>query len=322
MTCAGAGYVQAEPIALDVLLDTSLSMEREVSPGRSRLQVAQSALRAFYRRLPQTTWAGFTNFPNVQVSPGYHGPTACFLPYQAGPVRPLDVPEQLPMLETVLSELLPLGATPTEDAFSFARTQLADSALPPERSLVLITDGPPTCSAQCEGDGRTPADTTGLLILVQRAREMGQPTFVVALGEHADADWLTTLAQAGGTAFRNCTLETLPCHYAVPDGPDAASRLDSALARVSEQSAGCRFRLPQNIDLDHTNLVFELPESDAVMVRASGAVAGDCHGLRWAKRNGSDFAELCPDACQALRDAVGTRVYLMVGCAASPIPRP
>ncbi|MGC4091308.1 MAG: hypothetical protein QM756_26205 [Polyangiaceae bacterium] len=307
--CPGDGYLTPEPVAIEVLVETSLSMKAEMSPGRSRWDVTREGLLTLFGQLPARDQAGLSTFPNVQASPGDQSPTACIATSQNAPLAPLGL-EQLALIESSLNGVELLGATPTEDAYAFAFSQLADRGTL-EGNLVLFTDGPPTHGRPCQGNGVTPVAIAPLITNIAVALGNGVRTFVVALGPKSDEDWLSLAAFTGGTGGQ----------YRVPDGPAASKQLYVAMSRVREQLSSCRFRLPPEYVQDNANLVVEFAEGDAALIRYS-KLGEQCRGWRAETSSVVSYATLCPSACQALRDAVDERIYVANGCSGVGVPNP
>ncbi|HEX5100618.1 MAG TPA: vWA domain-containing protein, partial [Polyangiaceae bacterium] len=144
----GSGGSCAGPSTLLFLVDTSQSMAEEVA-GLTKMELTADALRNAFANLPSDAAVGLMFFPLMEL-----GSMPCFDASLTVPLDALDE-DQRAALDAAVASVQPSGATPTHDAYRFALENLKSSALAGPKYIVLITDGAPTYSLGCVGNGTT-----------------------------------------------------------------------------------------------------------------------------------------------------------------------
>ncbi len=162
--CVGqAAGTELAPAILELLVDTSLSMDQE-APGsnRSKWIETRRVLLEGIDLMPSTTSVGVVFYPDVEV-----GADPCFDREADVAVELLggDGSAQRTQIRRAFEQEDPRGSTPTHDAYLYALGQLAAVRNVGQRYVVLITDGTPTYARGCEGSGtqQDPADPTPLI---------------------------------------------------------------------------------------------------------------------------------------------------------------
>jgi hypothetical protein len=226
---------QPSPKVLFFAIDATGSM-RDVpasgsTNGQRKWDVLRTAWPALVDDLPPSWAVGMMEWacPNC--------PSTTYQPATLVPIAKLDA-----MQATALKNGLtvdPMGGyTPTECAYDYALAQVQNWQLPPgfegaSRSIVLLTDGVPTITSDCQTLGAIKAGSiplneaqyNGLIATVAQGTEAtGVETFVGGIpgsddpqGANYDPMYMLTLvAAAGGTILPNCSPEagTMQC----PDG--------------------------------------------------------------------------------------------------------
>jgi hypothetical protein len=175
------------------------------------------------------------------------------------------------------------GYTPTECAYNYALQQIQSWVAPPAyaaspRFLVLLTDGVPTVSNNCQSlgniqTGTMPIDETqyaGLIATVANGtNSSGVKTYVAGVpgsdepqGAPYDPMYmLSLLAAAGGTALPNCipsrgtvnnsvgaygtvSPRGTYCHYDLTTQSDFGAALQGAIGAIAASLVSCSYPVP------------------------------------------------------------------------------
>jgi hypothetical protein len=318
----------ARPPLIQFVVDTSGSMERvagtQRTPAngeRSKWQITQQALATAIAAMPDDVVVGVSYYPNIEGDDD-----TCFLPEVAAPLAPLNA-EQRGLIEKVNAAKQPLGGTPTHSAYDFGVKQLLGSTLEGPRFLLLITDGTPTYTLACTGNGRDRVPGEPLIQEVQqRFTDNGVRTFVIGSPGSEDArDELSEMAEVGGTANPGCSKSGPAfCHFDMTAEPDFSMALNRTLAEITQATLACDYAVPTppsglRIDLNQVSVVLESGGSNVrEFVRAGSA---DCEsGWQYAANQSS--VHLCPSTCAELqgllRDDPGLDVRIKFGCSSMP----
>jgi hypothetical protein len=323
---------EALPSILEMVIDTSVSMnDRPPTGGPTKWQITRDGLSKALAGLSSDTAVGVLFYPN-EDSTGSSTPadvSTCVAVDQLLPLALLGTKSssQRTLLENALNAVVPIGYTPTHDAYHYALTEGLDTtALRGERFMLLFTDGAPTLALDCVGTPElaTPAPTQPIIDEIQAAKERGVRTFVIgAPGTEVSLDgtdarrWLSVAARAGGTAQANCSDDGPNyCHIDLSQTADFKTALSDGLASITGQIIPCSYALPeppagQLLDTDNVNLYVSTPDSPdpQVIPREEGAKCTD--GWQLA----GDQVVLCADRCEQVRGTAGTTVKLLFGCA-------
>jgi hypothetical protein len=318
----------ARPPLIQFVVDTSGSMkwvagtEREPASGeQSKWQITQQALATAIAGMPDDIAVGLAYFPNLR-----DGDSQCFRPEVAAPIARLTA-EQRALIERVNDAKSPSGGTPTHGAYNFGVEQLKASTLDGPRFLLLITDGIPTYTLACSGNGRARVDGAPLVQDVQaRLGDSQIRTFVIGSpGSEGARDELSKMASVGGTASAGCDVAGPAfCHFDMTAKPDFSEALQQALAEITQATLACDYAVPRppgglRIDFNDASVVLE---SGGMSVREfERAAAGDC-AEGWQLGADRSSIHLCPATCNELQGLLrrdpALEVSIKFGCSASP----
>lgn len=339
--CAGwAGEGELLPAVLQLVVDVSGSMD-DNAPGTrdSKWEVTHSALEEAIAALGPDTAVGILLYPNVPFNTG-----------ESWEPRPIDscvaIDELLPIdllgdanaahrgdVLDVMDRAIVGGGTPTHDAFEYA---LEEGLLPYvtdlQRFMLLITDGQPTYSKDCLGDGMAEhaVDPQPIVDVVQRAHDdHGIRTFVIGSPGSESASetgedmrgWLSEAAELGGTAAPDCQVDGPNyCHMDMTEAPDFSQALREGLSQVIGEIGQCTYALPvppdgQVLDLQAVNLILHTSAGSKLVLPDN---QGDCtEGWQFDADNN---VVLCSTTCAEVEGDAVARVQLLFGCTSGEIP--
>lgn len=322
------GVTELPPV-IQFVVDTSGSMswvpgtERLPDAGeRSKWDITAEALASAIANMPDAAAVGISYYPNVAG-----GGPECHRPIAAAPIDRLT-PEHRALIERVNAEQAPEGGTPTHAAYEFGVQQLQAATLAGSRFLVLITDGIPTFTLECGGDGQARVDGAPLIASVEeRFRGEGIQTFVIGSpGSEAARDELSSMASVGGTGTPGCS--TAPpgdCHFDMTGAPDFSAALSQALGDIAEATLGCDYAVPEpppgrsRIDLNDVSVVLESAGSPISEFLRS--TSDECES-GWQYSADQTSIVLCRSTCDELTRRVsadpGISVRVKFGCALTP----
>jgi hypothetical protein len=317
----------AQPPLIQFVVDTSGSMAwvpgTDRNPGmgeESKWQITQRALATAIAAMPDDVAVGVTYYPNTQQN------GQCFRPEVAAPLAPLSA-EHRARIQSVNSAMRPFGGTPTHGAYAFGVEQLRASSLEGARFVLLITDGVPTLTRECEGDGRTKVDSTPLIADVEADFQGDQiRTFVIGSpgSEGARAE-LSKMALVGGTAAPGCTgADGSFCHFDMTSEADFSAALNATLEQITRSTLTCNYAVPAppgglRIDYDDVSVVLESGGSN--LRELSRSAAADC-AAGWQYSADRKSIQLCGSTCDELqgllRDDPAVEVRVRFGCSTRP----
>jgi hypothetical protein len=320
--------VTQRPPVIQFVVDTSGSMrwvagtERLPEVGeRSKWDITREALANAIDQMPDVAAVGINYYPNT---PG-DGPV-CHVPVLAAPIERLT-PEHRALIENVNTGQTPVGGTPTHAAFEFGAAELEASTLDGSRFLVLITDGIPTFTLECGGDGRARVDAAPLLSSVEtHFQGAGIRTFVIGSpGSEAARDELSEMALLGGTGAAGCAdLAPGSCHFDMTGLGDFGAALNAALGDITDAALGCEFEIPEpptgrsSIDVNDVSVVVE---SGGTVREFSRAASAACDS-GWTYSADRTTLSLCRATCdelnQLVRESPETSIRVKFGCSVTP----
>jgi len=317
----------ARPPLIQFVVDTSGSMswvagtERAPKNGeQSKWQVTQQALAAAIDAMPDDVAVGLSYFPNVQ-----RGDASCFRPAVAAPLAPLGA-EQRALIKQVNDAEKPFGGTPTHGAYNFGVEQLQTTALEGPRFLLLITDGIPTYTLACEGDGQKRVDGAPLIEDVKaRFGDSQIRTFVIGSPGSEDArDELSEMASVGGTASPGCAIGGPAfCHFDMTSEPDFSVALNRTLAEITRSTLACSYAVPTppgglHLDFNDASVVVQSAGSN---LREFARASNECDA-GWQYSADRSSIQLCPATCSELQGLLqqdpGLEVSVKFGCSTKP----
>ena len=221
---------------------------------------------------------------------------------------------------TALDAIVPNGATPTEGAYLFGLEQLDKTESPGNRFLLLITDGTPTCTLDCEcTEDNLPVDSAPLIDDAATALAQGIRTFVIGSpGSEDTRDVLSALAREGGTPQPDCSDDgPVYCHLDMTTEPDLAKGLAAALDQIATSLRSCEYPIPappnmRTLDPDLVNVLFT-PSGGKTRTIGRDPSKSACN-QGWQYSSDGSSILLCGDACEAAKQDVGAKVEILFGC--------
>jgi hypothetical protein len=322
--------VEAVPSVLQLVIDTSGSMDwppgwapknpnDSKPPGATKWEITRDALGAAVDALADDVALGATFFPDTTDD---DPDSLCLRNEVALPIDLLGPAssKQRANWSTALEAVVPNGATPTEGAYLFGLQQLDQTKLPGNQFLLLITDGTPTCTIDCEcTENNEPVDSGPLIDDAATALKSGIRTFVIGSpGSEDTRDVLSALARNGGTAQPNCSDNgPVYCHLDMTTEPDLAKGLAGALAQVAASLRSCEYPIPappnnRTLDPGLVNVLYT-PSNGNTETIPRDPSKSDCN-QGWQYSSDGTSIVLCGDACEAATSDVGAKVEILFGC--------
>lgn len=311
--CTGITVV-AEPVrpVLEFLVDTSGSMVQKVAGTTStRYEVTRDALRQAFEEMPDGTGAGLLFYPNVLRA----SDVPCLVREEAVPIGVLDA-QLRQALDAALVAKRVLGNTPTHDALLYALEKLGATSVDGPKYLVLLTDGAPTFSLGCVGNGVDVVDSAPLVQEIQSARlTAGIGTFVIGSpGSEEVRSSLSQMATAGGTAPAGCSDQgPTYCHLDMTVAPDLALALGSALRSVTDSTKSCSYHVPLAPNFDPTLVNVSVTTAAGAKIQVPKSTGPTCTS-GWQYSTNTEQIILCPSTCEAAKADRNARVELILGC--------
>jgi hypothetical protein len=316
------------PPIIEFVVDTSGSMSwvagTELLPGvgeTSKWEITAEALVTAISAMPDAAAVGISYYPNTTETG-----LACFRSDAAAPIERLT-PEHRALIDRVNQNRIPAGGTPTHAAYEFGVEQLQASGLNGSKFLVLITDGIPTYTLECTGNGRTRVDGAPLVASVdEHYRSNAIRTFVIGSpGSEEAREELSKMAFVGGTGATGCEDVLGSCHFDMTGEPDFSSALRGALGDIAEATRGCDYAVPEpprgrtRINLDDVSVVVE---SGGVQIREFGrASSAECDS-GWQYNGDRSSIALCRATCDELSrladENPDVAVRVRFGCDVTP----
>lgn len=333
--CAGwSAEPETQPAVLELVVDTSLSMNESPNQRRGRnngptkWEITRDALKEVVGTLPTELAIGVFFYPNMPTE-GSRSPrpiSACVNVNEGIAVAPLDPQHRARILEA-LDDQQPDGWTPTHGAYRHSlESSLLPSRYPGQKYLLLITDGAPTLTLECEGEQNggqaEPVDPQPIVDEVAKARSEGVRTFLIGSpGSEPGREWMSLAAIQGATARAGCRLDGAPyCHMDMTTAPDFGAALRAGLNQVTGEIS-CTYDIPEppmgeTIDPALVNLVVTTSNGDAQLVLPDSS--GDC-SEGW-QLSGNQVV-LCEGTCSRVRSD-GASLQLLFGCESGSVPVP
>ena len=316
------------PPVIQFVVDTSGSMnwvpgtERLPDSGElSKWEITEQALSTAIAGMPNTAAVGISYYPNTNQAP-----PNCIRSEASVPIDRLT-DDQRALIDRVNSARIPSGGTPTHAAYEFGVTQLQTSQLPGSRFVVLITDGIPTYTRECAGDGQTRVDGAPLIAsVVQTYQDDDIRTFVIGSpGSEEAREELSQMALGGGTGAAGCESQPGSCHFDMTSASDFTSALNQALGDITEATLGCDYAVPSaptgrsQIDLNQVSVVLELGGSP--VQEFERASSSDCES-GWQYNGDQTSIVLCRSSCDELTRRLAENPEISVrvkfGCSITP----
>jgi hypothetical protein len=326
--CAtGIAETKPLPAVVQMVVDTSGSMawppgwepESEDTAPRgvaSKWDITKKALTDAVSELSGDTYLGVNFYPNVA-----HSSTSCVKNEVAVSIGALGAANstQRRHFADGLDGARPRGGTPTHAAYRFGLATLGTRALAGNGFILLITDGVPTYTASCAGDGRDAVDSAPLVAEAAAAFEkQGVRTFVIGSpGSESARSALSRVAQAGGTGTPGCSHSGPDyCHFDMTEGGDLGASLERALSDISSELTSCEYAIPagpagRTLDLDRVNVLRTSRDGRTEVLLQDRS--GDC-SEGWSYSSDRRRIVLCENTCRDAQRDAGTRVEVLFGC--------
>jgi hypothetical protein len=323
--CAtGSGAADAIPAVVQMVIDISGSMRegadgtRRPARGMSKWDITSAALKDAVAKLPSSIAVGINFFPNNPQNGD------CIRNNIDLPIALLGAANsrQRRAFNTAIDGANPANGTPTHDAFKFGSETVAASALAGRKFVLLITDGKPTYSLMCMGDGMTGVDNAPLVAAVGDAFK-GNPsvsTFVIGSpgSEDARAD-LSQMATNGGTAKASCSnMGPNYCHLDMTTATDFGAALSAGLADIAGQIGTCEFTVPppptgKTLDPTLVNVLYT--HGDGMQTSVPQDATGKCmSGWQYDNAQNPTKITLCGSDCDAVKADQGAKIDVLFGC--------
>jgi hypothetical protein len=328
--CAGwSAEPETQPAVLQLVVDTSLSMDEPPGGRRggrggnndpTKWDITRDALQEVLGTLPEELAVGLFFYPNMSTE-GSDEPrpvAECVNLDEGFAVEPLAAEHRENLIE-VFDDTEPNGWTPTHGAYEHAlETSLLPADFPGQKYLLLITDGVPTLTHDCEGSSNggqaDPVDTDPIVEAIADARRAGVRTFLIGSpGSEDGREWMSLAAIQGATARAGCQIDGPPyCHMDMTTAPDFGAALRAGLNQVTGEIS-CTYDVPeppdgQTIDPNLVNLIVTTSTGDAQLVLPDNN--GDC-SEGW--QLSGDQIVLCEGTCSRVQ-ADGGSLQLLFGC--------
>lgn len=323
--CAeGSATADAIPAVVQMVVDTSGSMDwvpgtemRARNGQQSKWDITSQALKDAVAKLPSSVAVGLNFYPNT----GNDMP--CINNRIALPIALLGAANstQRRNFNRAVDNAGPQGGTPTHAAFRFGEAAVSDSMLAGQKFVLLITDGIPTRTLECMGDGKNAVDSAPLIAEVgaDLAKD-GVKTFVIGSPGSEDARTdLSKVATAGGTATAGCS-DAGPnyCHLDMTTAPDFAAALAAGLAQISGQISTCEYTVPPappGKDLDPTRVNVLYTHGDGKQSSIPQDATGMCaSGWQYDNPAAPTKITLCGTDCDAVKGDMGAKIDVIFGC--------
>ncbi|WP_437304901.1 vWA domain-containing protein [Sorangium sp. So ce388] len=306
---AACGLVTEEavivPLNLFIMMDKSSSMDGENPMVESKWDSAKVGLTAFVNS---------ARFAGVRVAlrffPADGMPTCDQNAYKTPLVPFGPLPDNASAIIDAIEAEEPDGlSTPIYPALGGALLQGIEMAQnhPGEASAVLlVTDGKPQGpAAQCGGaNPEDPAAIAGLAAAGARYRPPVR-TYVIGL-PGVDQSIANQIAAAGGTDAAVLVAST-----------NIAREFERALAKVTGQALPCELEVPAQVAggqvaFNDVNVLFGLDGAPQdVLPQRPGC---DGPGWRYDDPDAPTALVLCPDTCNAARNAAAAKIQILLGC--------
>jgi hypothetical protein len=324
--CAdSSAAADAIPAVVEMVVDTSGSMNwapgTEMNPPRgedSKWDITGVALKAAVAKLPASVAVGINFYPNTDNSmPCIQNRIALGIDL-LGPANST----QRRNFNRAIDGANPEGGTPTHAAFLFGSQTVAASMVEGQKFVLLITDGVPTRTLDCGGDGKKAVDSAPLIAAVGDSfmPPSGIKTFVIGSPGSEDARGdLSKMATAGGTATPGCS-DAGPnyCHLDMTTASDFAAALADGLAAIAGQIGTCEFMVPadpagKKLDPKLVNVLFT--HGDGKETSIPQDAKGDCaSGWKYDDDDNPTKITVCGSDCDAVKADQSAKIEVIFGC--------
>ncbi len=336
--CPGVGGTYpALPAAGNVLflMDRSGSMQIKLTDKATRWVDTKTGLFNLLQTLPASTRAGAMMFPQgdkpitcCSISPTLNDVTCncktgelpginprCevatySVPVAIGPLGAAQVSDIEAYISSSDTEFY--WGTPLAAGLTAAIDAQVASKLDGTKSVVLLTDGYPT---SCDSTGDPDAnDIQRVIDAAAAGKAAGIRTFVLGVidgTKGARADYLSPIAEAGGTSRAVGCSSTDDCFYAL-NNTTFSKDLKAALDQIEVQAFDCSFEIPQPNggapDLSKLNVQLDTTSGTQIISRDT------THSGGWDFLPTMTHIQLYGAACDTIKADPANKVEMVVGC--------
>lgn len=319
--CAkGSAAADAIPAVVEMVIDVSGSMnwapgtERAPRNGAdSKWDITSTALKGAVAKLPANIAVGI-DF--------YHGKCINNQQLDIGLLGPANSAQRR-RFNTAVDAVEPDGGTPTHAAYELGVKTVSASKLEGRKFVLLITDGIPTYTLQCMGDGKMPVDNQPLIDAVDVAFKgaANVNTFVIGSpgSEDARSD-LSKMATNGGTAKMPCSDDGKPayCHLDMTTATDFAKALSEGLADVAGQIGTCEYKVPDaptGMDINPKEVNVLYTHADGTQTSILKDDLGTCmSGWQYDNDTAPTKITLCGSDCDKVKADQSAKIDVIFGC--------
>ena len=338
--CADAqGVYAAKPVPGNVLfvVDRSGSMQIKLSNGGTRWSESKKGFFNLLETLPPSTRVGAMMFPQgdapitcCNISPTLNDvKCACAtgeLPGIAQRCAAKNYTVPVPVTDISLPQVMDIEAyisssdkefywgTPLAPSLQGAIAQQKALNATGTKSIVLLTDGYPTsCDSTLDPKAN---DIQRVVDVAAQGTKDGIRTFVMGVidgTKGARADYLSPVAEAGGTSRKQACAADNSCFYPLNEKTFAAD-IKGAFDQIARQAFDCTFDLPEvqgnaTADLSKINVQLKDAKQNATPIaRDTTQVDG------WDFLPDQKHLQLHGNACAAIKADSATSVEIVVGC--------
>jgi hypothetical protein len=283
----------------------------------SKWDITSEALKDAVAKLPSTVALGLNFYPNASRN------RQCIRNAIALPIALLGDAgsRQRSQFDAAVDAASPNGGTPTHAAFIFGAETVAASRLEGRKFVILITDGVPTYTLECGGNGEDPVDNAPLIGAVDDTFKNEEvSTFVIGSpgSEEARAD-LSQMATVGGTAKASCSNAGPEyCHLDMTTAADFGAALAAGLADIAGRISACEYAVPpapngKTLDPSLVNVLYT--KGDKTQTSIAQDPTGKCEqGWVYDDPQNPTKITLCGADCDAVKADTAAQIDLLFGC--------
>ncbi len=344
-SCTGWS-AEPEPLGatLFLVLDASSSMDAEAAGtgNQSKWEATRDAMIDAVGNLDDNTALGLLGYPNKVVDRVPGSTDSCVNVDALISLNLLGSGDHRQTIVDGLNAIETETCTPTHDAYTVARADFAATPAAGQKYLLLMTDGQPTYTLNCQGppdnpegcgsgvdtpQGTFPSEEAIIAEITSAYQEDNIKTFVLGSPgseEHMETGldnrwWLSQAAEAGGTSPGNCSHDGPNyCHFDMTQSPDFSQALRDALGTIVGQVLACEYEVPaagegEIVDLNEINMVIWPGGANPIRILRNNEP--DCEqGWYVDSSSGEARVLLCSRTCLLAQSDPQARLELLFGC--------
>jgi hypothetical protein len=345
-SCTGQS-VEPEPLGatLFLVLDASSSMDAEAAGtgNQSKWEATRDAMIDAIGDLDDSTAVGLLGYPNKVVDRVPGSTDSCVNVDALISLNLLGSGDHRQTIIDGLNAIETETCTPTHDAYTVARADFAATPAAGQKYLLLMTDGQPTYTLNCQGppdnpegcgsgvdtpQGTFPSEEAIIAEITAAYQEDNIKTFILGSPgseQHMETGldnrwWLSEAARAGGTAISTTCSDDGPnyCHFDMTQSPDFSAALRETLGNIVGQVLACDYEVPlppegETVDYNQTSMVIWPGGANPIQILP--ADGPDCE-QGWYVDSSTDPARvlLCSQTCEVAQSDPQARIELLFGC--------